>query len=55
MPIVVTNPGHLLFLHSAGGSIKIYVDALNGKAGIKIYDLYITTNFEKYEIFIQYP
>jgi hypothetical protein len=56
MPVVVTNPAHLLLPpHFVGGSIKIYVDALNGKAGIKIYDLYITTNFEKYEIFVQYP
>jgi len=56
LSVVVTNPIHLLTPpHFVGGSIKIYVDALNGKAGIKIYDLYITTNFEKYEIYVQYP
>lgn len=56
--VVVVNWLHLV--SPPHGSLipprtQIYVDALNGKAGMKIYDLYFTFTFEKREIFVRYP
>jgi len=56
--VVLTDVLHL-FLPPHGTLIplhtSIYVDALNGRAGIKLYDLYFTFKFEKREIYVTYP
>lgn len=56
--VVLTDVLHL-FLPPHGTLVplhtSIYVDALNGRAGIKLYDLYFTFKFEKREIYVTYP
>lgn len=56
--VVVTDPLHLVSPPHGSlipPSVSIYVDAVNGKAGMKIYDLYFTFSFEKRNIYVKYP